>query len=276
MMGAIVLVNVTVRFGGIVDDGLVLREVVRASDFDNPRDARFARKRGEKVSLHFDLDRESLAVPLELRLHPRLVLVGESAELRAATPVGLVFRDLEKGTSRRRVLGIHEGRPLRVALELAPKHSGKLEVEIENLGDAWLMKFDRSSALILGARRSPAASILLGGLLLGLYAAVFGLIALYVRSFVGAGTAFLLGITLALCAASLDLLEGGVFSRGGDALGDALGIVLRLLLPNFDDSDVAAMMVRGRAPAWGDVARVSLHLVVEGLLLGILSRWRRA
>ncbi len=273
-IGFAVVVNVGIRFGDIAGEEAPLRRVIEAEGSGDERTTGFARPGGDAALLVFDIEGRDPDTPLEFRFAPKLVLVGEGVEPRSFCPLAFVLSDPDSGFRRRRVLGIHEGKPIRFALDLPAREIDRLEIRVENLGRAWLVKFDRRDAVILGEHRSLAAGILRGGLILGLLAAVYGFIALFLRAFVGAGGAFLLSLALALTAGSFDLFEDGVLSGANPVLRDLVMAALRVLLPDFDRHDVAAMLVRGVSPEWNRAGDLALRLAIEATLLGYLVRRR--
>ncbi|MCB9833700.1 MAG: hypothetical protein H6807_14645 [Planctomycetes bacterium] len=275
-LGLTIMINVGLRFDDLVGVEAPIRHALSSEGFRNERETRFARPGASAEALVFDLGHGDPDQALEFRFSPRLLLVGRSAALRAGVPIALEIRALDGGYRRRRVLELHEGKPLRVALDLPRAQRGRLAITVENPGSGWLIGFTRGDATILAGADSLAAAILRAGLILGLYAAFFAMIAYFLRGRVGAVSALLLTLAFALLSSSFAQVEDGLFDRLPGAGREVAATLLGLLLPDFARHDVAAMLVRGVSPAWAQVGDAGLRLAIGSVLVGFLARVRKS
>ena len=276
-MAATAILHYVVRFGD-VDGGLYPVNRYRVSDdFVSANEAAILRKKGDRLAFNFGFDPEDAFSSdagrvLMGRFAPRLMVAQEGVPIRSLYPIRLHFRDPDGDWMARKIVRLDAGKPRRFDVPLPRRGSPEqIEVTVELLNSQYFVKFYRDDLAIVGASRSFFAAISKGVVALALYAAVMTAIALFFTRHFSYGASLMVSAGLAVAMASLDVLELSVLSSIGEL---PLAIVLeglRTILPDYDQYDVTALLVRGRGIDWEQPGSLLLRLALTGITLGLIS-----
>ncbi len=278
LAGALIVVHHRVRFAG-TDVQFTLESRQVSPDFSSRRETKFMRKRGDKVSVAFELGSHGLRSHegrgfIHGLFAPTLLLMSATGEARADCPVRLTVRDPKSGWEKRQVLRIHEGRAVRFQFAHPAKvNPTRLIFTFENRSKSYMVKFRQQGLQLITASRSFAGGVMRAALALSLLAVVLATFALYLREHMSFGPSLIAAFGLTILSISVEVLEFGVLADASVGVREAIVSAVTTLLPDAGRYDVIQRLTRGRDIGWDVEGELLSRFLLGGLLLGVLSGW---